>query len=601
MKKIKFVYIALSALLMFSCEEFLDEPNPNAPDLVDAVNNLNDTDKVLNSVYNSLFNHFVVSVEEDGYRSDEGSVLNRLNPSSARLEQFQYLSQTYNEGTRFIGQRWGALYRGIFFANQTLFALDKIRPSLITDADIQTWNEQRAQALFFRGLYHFYAHSVFNEGNVIIRDVYEPDVTKRSKDVSSSEEVRAFFRKDIEEALEFLPMPSETEEGRISIGAATMILANSYLYEGTPEAMSKATELYESLRDDFGYTLETDVTKMFTTAGEFNSESIFEIPYTTAFNLELDEFDERSPQNRLAARTSHFTFQGQNFLQPSTWLIMAYEQEPIDASNPVNTIEVGDGSIDTRRVSLRASSMVMLNNDLDTPVYDQPNALQRGGLRGNALIVSVFKKYTNHDLGVANENSTSTSDRLKSGKNVTVNRLSEVLLNLAECYIKQGRLDDAITEINKIRSRWALELLDINSQIDNNALPYDQTSLMNRLMFFEKPLELSVEGHATRVIDLRRWGIAEQRYSDLSDVVYQGVFFPKPGTRNITPALARGPITSLTNPSDIVVFDGVVPTDPTEVTRMRIFTEFSEASANYSINNGYLPIPAEEVLNNDSL
>ncbi|WP_271784145.1 RagB/SusD family nutrient uptake outer membrane protein [Aquimarina algiphila] len=602
MKNIKFIYITLSILMLSSCEEYLDESNPNAPDLVEAVNDLNDSNQVLNAVYNSLFNHYVLSIEEDGFRSDEGSVLNRLNPNTARIEQAEYYTQTYNQSTRFVGQRWGALYRGIFFANQTLFVLDKLRPSLTNEADILRWNKQRAQALFFRGLYHFYAHSVYNEGRVIIRDVYEPDVTKRNKEVSTSEEVRAFFRKDLEEALEYLPMPSEVEEiGRISKGAATMILANSYLYEGTAEAMVKATTMYEDLRDNFGYSLETDISKIFTTAGEFNSESIFEIPYTTDFNLELDEFDERSPHNRLAARTAHFTFAGQNFLQPATWLILAYEQEPLDPTNPVNTIVVGDGTTDTRRVSLRASSMVMLNNDLDTPVYAQPNALQKGGLRGRSLIVSAFKKYTNHDLGVEDENAIPSNDRLRSGKNVTINRLSEVLLNLAECYIQQGRLQDAITEINKIRSRWALELLDFNSQIDNTGVAYDQASLMERLMFFEKPLELSIEGHATRVIDLRRWGIAQQRYTDLSSIFYQGVFFPKPGTRTITPALARGPITSLNLLSDVMEFTGVVPDNEADIQQMNIFNEFTAAAGNYTINNGYLPLPAEEVLNNDGI
>ena len=375
------------------------------------------------------------------------------------------------------------------------------------------------------------------------------------------------------------------------------------MYEGTTEAITTATQLFESLRDDFGYELETDRTKMFTTQGEFNSESIFEIPYTNDFGLELDEFDEKSPHNRLARRGTHFRFGGQDFIQPATWLVFAYENDPLDPSNPVNTIETGDGSMDTRRVSLRASAMLFLNDDLDTPVYNLPNALQSGGLGSRALIFSAFKKYTNHDLGAANENEANKGNSLKSGKNVTVNRLSEVLLNLAECYIKQGRVADAITEINKIRGRWALELLDINSQIDNPGVPYDANSLMERLMYFEKPLELAAEGHATRVIDLRRWGVAPQRFQELSSINYQGVLFPRPGRRPITAALARGTVTRITNNnllSDVVVFTDPLPDADTQTT-MRIFREFEQSSTNYSINNGYLPIPAEEVISNEEL
>ncbi|MDX6747934.1 RagB/SusD family nutrient uptake outer membrane protein [Polaribacter sp. PL03] len=605
MRKIKYIILTVSVLFLFSsCEDFLTEPNPNAPDLLDAITNLNDTEKVLNGTYNSLFNHFVLSIEEDNFRTDIGSAKNRLIPNTGLAEQVEFYYKTYNSSTRRIDQRWGALYRGIFFANQTLFALDKIKGDLNSASETQKWNEQRAQALFFRGLYHFYAHSIFNEGKIIIRDAYEADVTKRSKKLATSEEVITFFRKDLEEALLYLPMPADvSEKGRITKGAATMILANSYLYEGTSDAITKATTLYESLRDDFGYNLETDMSKMFTTAGEFNEESIFEIAYTNDFGAELDEFDEKSPHNRLAARSAHFRFKGNDFIQPATWLVMAYENDPLDASNPVNTIQTGAGTMDTRRVSLRASAMLFLNDDLDTPVYNLPNALQSGGLGSRALIFSAFKKYTNHDLGTEDENAANKGNRLKSGKNVTINRLSEVLLNLAECYIKQGRVSEAISEINKIRNRWALEPLDIASQIDNPGVAYDNSSLMNRLMFIEKPLELSTEGHATRVIDLRRWGIASQRFQDLNSINYQGVLFPRPGRRAITPALARGSVTRITNNnllSDVVIFTGILPDEATQ-TNMKIFQEFPQSSTNYSINNGYLPIPAEELISNEDI
>ncbi|GAA4238751.1 hypothetical protein GCM10022291_30440 [Postechiella marina] len=608
MKKLKFIYITLSVLILFSCEEYLNEPNPNAPELLEAVNNLGDTDKVLNSVYNSLFNHFILSIEEDNFRSDIGAMKNRINPDTGLSEHVDFYYKTYNSSTRRIDQRWGALYRGIFFTNQALAALDHIKPNL-AESDLQAWNEQRAQALFFRATYHFYLHSVFNNGEIIIRDVYEPDVTKRSKEVSSSADVRAFFRKDLEDAIPYLPMPSEVSElGRVTKGAATMILANSYLYEsseGNTQALTRATALFEELRDNFGYTLETDISKMFTSAGEFNSESIFEIPYTNTFGAELDEFDETSPHNRLASRSGHFNYSGQDFMQPATWLIMAYENDPIDASNPVNTITTGAGTQDTRRVSLRASSMLFLNDDLDTPVYDGPNVLNSGrwgGLGSRALIISAFKKYTNHDLGSANEVDANGGNRLKSGKNVIVNRLSEVLLNLAECYFKQGKLQEGINEINKIRNRWALQPLELGARIDEPETAYNQASLMERLMFVEKPLELALEGHATRIIDLRRWGVAEQRFDDLSQTYYQGTFFPRPGRRAITQALARGPITSITRAlSDVIIVEGDVPATIEERRQNNIFQEFLGSAQNYSNNNGYLPIPAEEALNNNDI
>ncbi|WP_303317301.1 RagB/SusD family nutrient uptake outer membrane protein [Flavivirga abyssicola] len=622
MKKIKLIYVILSVLLVFSCEEYLDEPNPNTPELLESVTNLDDTNRVLNGVYNSLFNHYVLSIEEDHFRTDLGAMKNRLTPNVGFPEHLDFYYKTVNPNTRRIEQRWGALYRGIFTANQTLAVLDKIEPSLTNANQLQAWNEQRAQALFFRGLYHFYAHSIFNNGNVIIRDRYEADIEKRHKDLSSSEDVIAFFRKDLEEAIPFLPMPSDiTELGRVSKGAAKMILANSYLFEGTEGGqrdmalIGQAMTLYEELRDDYGYTLENEVnpitgSKMFTTAGEFNSESIFEIPYTTSFGEELSEFNEASPHNRLARRTAHFKFGGQDFLQPASWLILAYENDPLDSNVPINTVVTGDGSLNTRRESLRSSNMLFLNNDLDTPVYTYPNVLNSlstngngwGGLRNQGGNFVAFKKYTNHDLGLANETVT-PEGALKSGKNVVINRLSEVLLNLAECYIYQGRLQDAINEINKIRERWALVPLSLSDQIDNPGTAYDETSLMKRLMEVEKPLELSAEGHAIRVIDLRRWGIAAQRFAELSEVFYQGTQFPRPGRRPITAALARGSNTAINDSrfiSDLFIIDSsTAPADPETQRAQNIFREFLGSSTNYSTNAGYLPIPEEESINNN--
>ncbi|MDO7173098.1 RagB/SusD family nutrient uptake outer membrane protein [Mariniflexile sp. AS56] len=623
MKNIKLVYVILLVLLGFSCETYLEEPNPNAPELLESVNNLDDTNRVLNGVYNSLFNHYVLSIEEDNFRTDIGAAKNRLTPSIGQAEHLDYYYQTVTPSTRRIEQRWGALYRGIFTANQALAALDKIEPTLSTANQVKAWNEQRAQALFFRGLYHFYAHSVFNKGAVIIRDKYESNLEFRHKDVSTSAEVIAFFRKDLEDALPYLPMPSEvTELGRVTKGAAKMILANSYLYEATEGGqknmalIDKAITLYEELRDSYGYTLETQidnktlgVSKMFTTLGDFNKESIFEIPYTNTFGEELDVFNEASPSNRLAWRASHFKFGGQSFMQPAAWLIMAYENDPLDTSKSVNTITTGDGNLNTRRESLRSSNMLFLNNDLDTPIYSFPNVLNSlpaaagswPGLRNNTGDFVAFKKYTNHDLGLASEIATPGGVQ-QSGKNVVINRLSEVLLNLAECYIYKGKLQESINEINKIRDRWALMPLDLSSQMDNPGVAYDETTLMKRLMYFEKPLELSLEGHAIRVIDLRRWNIAPQRFTDLSTIYYKGVDFPRTGRRPITQALARGTNTNVSGGfiSDIITVDAsTVPADASTQQAQKIFQEFVGVSGNYNKNAGYLPIPNEEDINNN--
>ncbi len=579
-------------LVVVSCDDYLEEPNPNSPQFPEAITSLEDTNKIINGVYNTLFHHYVLMLEEDALRSDEGSVGNRSNGGNNPIDRLEWYRNEYNSSTREISRKWAALYRGVFFANQALFALDFIEPTITSNIDIAEWNKQRAEALFFRGLYHFYLHSTFNNGNVIIRERYESDINNANIGLSSSEDVRTFFRNDLEEAIEHLPAPSEiTQLGRVSKGTAKMVLANSYLYEGTSQAITTAEGLYEEVINDNGYQLETDMSKMFTTAGEFNSESIFEIPYTIDINVGDNPFDENSLHNRLAARTAPFAFGGQQRFLPASWLILEYLNENVDPLDPRNTITAGDGSLVTRRVSMRASAMVALNDDLDTPFYLSPNALQAGNLGGgnNNFIISMFKKYANHDIATK-ETETSSGDRNKSGKNVVINRLSEAYINLAECYISQDRISEAIDLLNTLRDRWGLVKLGVGTPVASfDQINYDQNTLMNHLMFIEKPLELSVEGHATRVIDLRRWNIATQRFADLSSREYQPISYNAPNAE-----LARGSQLTRTN-GTIQLFDPANPPGNLDV----IYTEFSGSAQNYNNNEGFLPIPENEVINNN--
>ena len=264
MKKLKSIFSIICILLIVSCDDYLDETNPNSPQFPDAIKTLEDTNRIVNGVYNTLFHHYALMIEEDALRSDEGSVGNRSNGGNNPIDRLVWYKNEYNSSTREVSRKWAALYRGVFFANQALFALDVIEPSLVSDSDLAEWNKQRAEALFFRGLYHFYLHSTFNDGNVIIREQYEADIANANQSISPSEDVIAFFRNDLEQAIEYLPLPSEiTENGRITKGAAKMILANSYLYEGTTQAINTAELMYEEIINDYGYQLETDMTFCF--------------------------------------------------------------------------------------------------------------------------------------------------------------------------------------------------------------------------------------------------------------------------------------------------------------------------------------------------
>jgi hypothetical protein len=92
----------------------------------------------------------------------------------------------------------------------------------------------------------------------------------------------------------------------------------------------------------------------------------------------------------------------------------------------------------------------------------------------------------------------------------------------AECLIKTGNIGGALDAINTVRKRWALQLIGPaeGSGHDYNGINYNAETLRDHLIYVEKPLEMSIEGHSIRWIDMRRWGIIEERFNELSEEEY---------------------------------------------------------------------------------
>ncbi len=578
-------------------DEFLTQKNPNGGAF--EFENLDDTTLVLNSLYNNLLNHFVLNISFDALVSDLAipfrarlpTSVNRPRLGSVRLNNLE-LRDNLNE----INQKWAAMYRGIFIANQLIFGLEQIEKSLTSDEQRNGWTSQMAQARFFRGMYHFYLHSTFNKGEIVIKDKYNTSALESSTKLSSSKDVITFFVKDLEYALDNLIISDDldaSQNGRVTKGAAAMLLANHYLYQ---REYDQAIELYQKiiLKEYGDYSL-APADLMFTTAGEYNSESIFEINYTIDINFEQIEFDETSFHNRLAFDSSFFSAQTQ-FL-PASWLIELYQNEK------ANKIDDGKGGKRDRTVSKRASAMIALVKDEEptkfygfTSVHQRANSFAKNRNRLFANI-AMFKKYTNHDTrGSDGEKDVALQANRRSGKNVTVLRLAEAYLNLAECFIEKNQLQEAINQINVVRRRWDLVELDINSSLIDGT-PYNQESLREHFRNVEKPLELSIEGHSTRIIDLRRWGIGSERYDFLSGEFHTLIDHESVLNDDREDMKAVTTQKSLIQKGIIISFDD----DGNLIRDENAHSEFRNSRGNYNSSGaGYLPLPSIEVINNSN-
>ena len=564
-----------------SCKkDYLEELNPNGISSDIYWSNLDEVESSLTSVYAAMLHTYIYNISAEASRSDMGFPRNRSNPAGFGVPFYQ---KTFNNGDSRIKLKWEGSYQAIFRANQVIEALENLQGE--AGIDQERWTVQMGQARFFRGLVHFYLHAAFNNGEIIIRDKVPSTNEEFNKGLSTSDEVVNFFRADLQYAYENLPAQydSPADKGRVTSGAAATILGTSHLYQGEyDKAIPVLTDVIEN--SDYGYELVRDMSLLFTSAGEFNKESIFEINYSVDVQLEETQWDEESFNTRLARYTApnNRGGGGNEHFFPTAWITHAYANEPIDTLDSRNFVDDGMGGTRKRNVSLRASAMIAVAQDVDTEYYLSPSYPELCAVASGSF--AWYKKYTNHDIAEREHDTGLTP--WKSGKNMTLNRLAEVYLMRAECKIQTGDIDGAIDDMNAVRERWALQLLG-PSDGSNHAFDevvYDAQSLMEHLMNIERPLELSVEGHSLRTTDLRRWGIAKQRFQELSMLEFH--------TENYNFIDSNG---SAATCNGSLVVEGVGSGNNDVI-------EFELAAQNYIEElHDYLPIPLSEIQNNSSI
>ncbi|NIJ45334.1 hypothetical protein FHR24_001802 [Wenyingzhuangia heitensis] len=571
--------------------DFLEQENPNEATSANFWRDLTETQKGLYSVYKTLYSPSTFNITEEMLRSDMGyPSLNRPIPASPS----PFYIHTYSETSDEVNEKWQSNYLGIFRANLVIEALERIQGN--TNIDTEEWTSQMAQARFFRGLFHYFLYTTYNNGSIIIRNKVPTTRNEYELPLSSATDVIAFIRTDLEYAYANLYKKGEYPDGDISkvnAGAAAMLLGNSYLNELKYDL---ASVYYQDVIDNHGYELETDLSKMFTTAGEFNSESIFEVNFTADnVNLNYGPWDGGTGTNSLALYTrgnSSSTASG------PAWVALAYKNEPKDPLDNRNYyIDPADDTKKLRNVPLRASSMIALVEDYQTTYYQAPTTDVTGpAFNGRAWGgFAWWKKYTNHDIVAAERDI--PNGVAYSAKNLTVIRLSETILNLAECKIKTNDITGALKLINQIRQRWGLVLLgasngDSSKTYDEEA--YTQATLMDRFMRIEKPLELGAEGHAMRWTDFLRWKKSDnygfkERLQELSDLTLYGVNYSY--TDNTGAAKLKQNFPSLT---------ATAPADLNAATVVDY--EYDLANSNYSdALHSYYPIPSREKNANDNI
>jgi tetratricopeptide (TPR) repeat protein len=467
----KLIYISVFLLSLTSCDDELEQANPNVlteesfwETEGDALSALAATYKYLKQNTFGYWGYRVVQLQNA--RADDFFLRND-NRGLYQLSTFSNSPTTDTPGFLFSGA-----YTGIFRANQVITNT----PNSNIQEGIQ--NQLVAEAKFLRALNYY--HLVLNFEAVPIFTTVPQVREDYFKAKSTREEIWIQIENDFQEAKSVLPTSYPPEwVGRATRGAAIGYLGKSYVYqEKWEEAINEFELLVEptgEAKAPYNYKLLEDYEHNFMAEFDNNEESLFEIQIQNVGGSDA--------------------WGGEN-ANESQGVVIAYGMAPTEVGgwfqmHPTNKMfnefqkeRTVDGDFDPRMYA----SIVW-----DYPgamFYNRPFTEFEQVFNKNAK-VRKYQNWRNDNEGIPGS----------SEINEKALRFADILLLYAEALTMQGRVAEALPLVNRIRNR--ADLTDLLSVLDKNAM-MDEIQHQRMVEFFR-------EGQ--RFYDLRRWGLLDEEIS----------------------------------------------------------------------------------------
>jgi hypothetical protein len=456
MKKFTVKYILLlSVFIAFSCSDDFVDVDPEAENSEDFFNTEADYQNALIGAYDLLQSTYL-NVLLGEIASDNTLCGGESATDVVGFQEIDDMIHTpVNSNLRDL---WGWMFSGVNRANYILEFQDKI--------DFNGKEQVLAQARFLRAYYYFELVKWFGDVPLVVDkrfvfgDQFDVDRTPAS-------EVYAQIELDLIYAADNLPYV-QSEQGRITKGAAQALLGKAYLYQ---DKFTEAASVLEDLIASGPHDLVTDYNTIFEHEGENNIESVFEVQYS---ELEGAGFGclQCSEGNIAVGFSGIRNYEGPEFSSGFSFNVPT--QEAYDAF-----------AIDDPRRDIAI---------LDIDAW----AAQTGATFGTGF---EHTGYFNRKYIPRKRSSDAQSDlNLTNPNNYRAIRFADVLLMAAEALNRGGISDSRAQEyLNRVRRR---AFGDMNHDITSTG------SALTNAIYNERRIELVGEGH--RFFDLVRTGRAAQ-------------------------------------------------------------------------------------------
>ena len=466
MKRLSILIVLLVASA--SCEkDFLEVQNPNDITADVFFEDATQVEQAVNTLYNSIRSAIRGGGDQNTFTQnarDGGSQLT-AGAFQVQVNYFNFGSSPQDGDS---DSFWEGAYRTIFRANTILENIE----SADFEGDESTKQRLLAETYFFRGLSYFHLAYMYGKVPIVLAvPVEQEDFNPPA--ASTFDEVWDQAIADLQQAKSGLPAVGETDEGRVTWGAATGFLGKAYLYRAgylnQSEYYAMAASEFQQIIDSDNYSLVDNYQDNFTAVNENNSESLYEFQY-------LFSTQDTPTQNRPFNSVPGIGFE--IFLRPSAWLMneMAQERTIDDQFDPryLETVYFNEG----------LPLFGVPYNELGSGITCDGGGAPDGS---GETTGGWWRKYLNVNLPCP-----PILVGLEPDNNERILRYADILLMHAEAIVSSGGdLTAALESVNEVRSRA-------------NLSPLTETSGLLEEIKHQRIVEFAYEN--MRYFDLIRWG-----------------------------------------------------------------------------------------------
>ncbi len=543
MKNIKLlILIIITGTIIVSCSEsFLDLKEPIKPTLETYYTDTATAYNGLVGCYNSL--QLVPSAERPtgvffilDIRSDDTDYAG--NPRGASEENNYYNAagfanfDIYSDNT-YAWQIWNFGFRGVNTINKYLEGIEVIELSSASQKALI--DRFKAEAKFMRAYFYFILVKNYGAVPLITKTLDQPDWYNQKR--SPESDIYAQIFKDLREAIPILPLKNgykKSEANRITKGAAQALLAKALITNAEINASSpnwaEAYNLCREIENSNQYNLNTNFKDIFTVAGQFSSEVVFDIVFDETISTENDSYIHYlSPRFLfINGKPDHSEKMKYGFGLSGITEDMANQYGYTQDADSLTYVNLNDGRG-------RYTFWARFDRYCGLSVVDKLTTRPETRNPNHTDDANYYSRKYNREAP--------TNNYYVAGSNFHVIRYAEVLLLGAEAAYHTGKESEALRLVNLVRERAFREAIAAGRVTLESIKKNSTGTNLLKDIWQERRLELAGEGD--RFYDLKRTHRLDILKVKKPDILFQAgkhEFLPIPSSElSKSPYLTQNP------------------------------------------------------------